>query len=397
MKIKKLKSMEVKKLHSLPVLLRSNFDVPLKKGRGGRISVADDFKIAASLPTIRYLARYGAKIIIISHLGRPAGRDSNLDLKPVSLTLESLLGKKVNYHSNAIETFDYSLAERMKPGGIALIENLRFYPGEEKDSRSFAASLARFARGGIYVNDAFSVSHRKHASVSAIKRYLPPYAGMLLEREVERLHRLLAPKHPAVAIMGGAKIETKIRLISALAKRYDAVLIGGAMANNIFASKGLEVGKSLISEKDIAMAKKLRFGKIHIPSDAVVLLKKGKQEDVRIKRIDDIGKNESILDIGPETIRIYSGFVKAANTIVWNGPMGKFEDPRFKHGTLAIARLVCARASGSAFGAAGGGETEEAVRMSGMADYLDLLSTGGGAMLAYLGGESMPGLKGIVT
>ncbi|MFA6394099.1 MAG: phosphoglycerate kinase [Patescibacteria group bacterium] len=407
MKIKSIR--KLKNIRNKAVFLRSDLNVPLKKGK-----VLDDFKIAASLPTIRYLLRYNCRIIIASHL-EPVGGEKNASLKGVAKRLSEMLGKKVVFASDCIGEIAEKAAEKLRPGEILLLENLRAHKGEKADDKVFARSLAKLVckdcgfrtkrilnklsgkeSEGIYVNDSFGVDHRKHASVSAIKKYLLSYAGLLVEKEVENLNKAMHPARSAVAIVGGAKISTKIALIKSLLPKYDAILIGGAMANNFFAACGLEVGKSLVSKEDIALAGKLKDKKIILPVDVITSSGKTKKI-IRSSAPDKVKKSECIFDIGPETIKLYAKHIRSAKTIMWNGPMGKFEEKSFSHGTMAVARLVGSRSGGQAFGVAGGGETMDALKKSQMVEYLDWASTGGGAMLSYLGREKMPGLKGIVS
>ena len=399
---------KLKTIRNKAVFLRADLNVPVKKNK-----VLDDFKINAALPTIRYLLRYNCRIIIASHL-EPVGGEKNASLAGVAKRLAVLLGKKVKFADDCIGVTVQKQAEELKSGEILMIENLRKHKGEKTNDPAFARELARLVNKnggsrakkiihkltgrepeGIYVNDSFGVDHRKHASLSAIKKLLPAYAGLLIEKEIENLEKVRHPKSPAVAIVGGAKISTKIALIKSLLPKYDAVLVGGAMANNFFAARGLEIGKSLASPDEISLAKKLTDEKIILPVDVIVSTKKEKGK-VRHAKIDKVKKTEYIFDIGPETIKLYAKYIKEAKTLVWNGPMGKFEDRPFSQGTLSIARLVASRAGGQAFGVAGGGETMDALKQSKMLEYLDWASTGGGAMLSYLGGEKMPGLEGIV-
>lgn len=275
-----------------------------------------------------------------------------------------------------------------------MLENLRFSHDEENNDLGFAKKLAGLA--DIYVNDAFAASHRAHASVSAIKNYLPSCAGLLLENEIVNLNKILRPKSPLIAIIGGAKMETKTPLIKKLLKKSSRILIGGALANNFLAAHKIEIGKSLRDKKSIALAKQFLNKKIILPADVITGTKKDGRGEAKVKNVYQVKKNEIILDIGPETIKLYSRFIKKAKTIIWNGPMGMYESEHFKYGTLSIARAVASRSSGAAFGAVGGGETIEALKMTKMLGYVDWVSTGGGAMLVYLSGGKMPGLKGIV-
>lgn len=382
MKIKSIR--QVKNLAGKRVLLRADFNVPIKQG-----VILDDFKIAETLPTIRFLLRHNCLIIIATHL------DKGQSAKILINRLKELLGQQVIFIKQKISSGSAVNLPEIKAKQIILLENLRLTGGEKANDKKFAKKLAGLA--DIYVNDAFAVSHRDHASVSAVKKYLPAYAGLLLEKEIENLNKVLRPKQPLVSIFGGSKIATKINFINNLAKKSSKVLIGGALANNLIAAHGFKIGKSLADKASIGLAKSIisRHQNIILPVDAVVAKKIGSR-NIGIKPINQIAKDEIILDIGPKTIRLFSGFIKKAATLVWNGPLGYFEDKHFKHGTLVIARVIAARSTGQAFGVAGGGETAAALKLTEMGYYMDWVSTGGGAMLAYLGGEKLPGLKGLV-
>lgn len=389
MKIKSIRN--VKNLAGKTVLLRADFNVSIKDGR-----IKDDYKIVASLPTIRFLLRHKTRIIIITHLdvNKSLPEKNKISSKPISVRLSQLLGKKINWLDGCLGKKVSQAASKMKPEEIILLENLRSCRAEVANDKKFAKDLAGLA--DIYVNDAFAVSHRNHASLNAIKKYISAYAGLLLEKEVINLHKALFPAEPLISVIGGSKIATKIKLIKNLAKKSSKILIGGALANNFIAAKGFTIGKSLADKLSISLARALvkKHKNIILPVDVIVGGKKNKA--ALAKNILEVDKNDAILDIGPKTVRLYSHFLKKAGTIIWNGPMGKFEDRAYRHGTSAIARIIAARATGPAFAAVGGKETIEALRMTKMIDYIDWVSTGGGAMLAFLGGEKMPGLKGIV-
>jgi len=382
--IEKLKSLKNKK-----VLVRVDFNVPMEDGK-----VKDDYRIKAALPTINYLLGAGAKVILMAHLGDPKSKIvPELSLKPVAKRLSQILKKPVNF---VTETVGYKADEavaKMVSGDIVFLENLRFNDGELKDDLKFAKRLAGLA--DIYVNEAFSVCHRKQASISAIKKVIPTYYGLQLVSEVKNLDKILKPKKPLIVIMGGAKISTKAPIISRMYEIADKVLLGGGLANNFFKHLGLELGKSLVdSDSEIYVKKFFKnqkmASKIILPIDVVVC---GKNKRPKIKSLDEVNKGDAIFDIGPETIKIFSDYIKTAQTIVWNGPLGKFEEASYKHGTLAIATAVAARSTGKAYGLVGGGETVEALKQTKMEEYVDFVSTAGGAMLAYLGGDKMPGLK----
>jgi phosphoglycerate kinase len=289
--------------------------------------------------------------------------------------------------------------EAMASGELILLENLRFHPGEEKNDPKFAAGLAGLA--DIYVNDAFATAHRAHASVAGVTKFLPSYAGFLMEKEINVLSGLLAkPKKPFMAMIGGAKISTKIGVIENLLKKVDSVLLGGALVNNFFKAAGYGIGSSIFEPKELGTAKKLLTNKkIVLPVDFVVGDFKGKKAwvtKVPGKKGELCKKPYAMLDVGPETIRNYAKTIRRAQTIVWNGPMGYFEIPKYSHGSTALGQLVAARSRGKVFGVVGGGETIAAIEGTGMAGYIDHISTGGGAMLEFLEGKMLPGIKPLI-
>ncbi len=371
------------------VLLRLDLDVPIKDG-----SISNDFRLRGGVPTINYLKKEGAKIIICGHLGRPAGRKvKKLSLQIVAKKLESILGYKVKFLDNISDFSVGTVVGKMKRGDIVMLENLRFYKGEEKNDKNFAKGLARLA--DIYVNDAFSVSHRSHASVSSIKSFLPSYSGLLLEKEIFNLNKIILPKKPLVSIMGGSKISTKIKLIKELYKKSSYVLVGGVIANNFLAAKKINTGLSVTDRNSIKIAKNLLGPKIILPIDVIV--KNRYSGNISVKNVLNIEKGDTIFDIGPKTIALYAGIIKKAKSLIWNGPLGLYEVRHFRLGSLAIAQTVAARSKGSAFGVVGGGETVDVLSLSKMDHYVDWISSGGGAMLAYLGEEQLPGLNGLFT
>lgn len=386
--IKKLKNITGKR-----ILLRLDLNVQVDDGK-----ILDDYRLFLALETINFLLKKKAKLIIISHLGRAEGQFAEkYSLKPVAKRLKSLVKYPLSFVSEYEPEKAIKKLAKLKNSEAMLLENLRFNPGELTNDSGFAKSLASLA--DIYVNDAFSVSHREQASVTAINNYLPSYGGLSLEKEIIALDRVLLGKKPFVVIMGGAKIETKAPLIKKLLPKADKILIGGALANTFVKGLGYEVGKSFCDKdcekvvKEI-YSKKGAEEKIVLPIDFVVLGNKGK---IRLVRPDEVKKNEAILDIGPETISLFSEHIKTAVTLIWNGPMGKFEEDHFKQGSLSVARLVAARSRGRAFGLVGGGETVTALKMTKMEEYVDFVSGAGGAMLSYLAGEKMPGIKKILS
>ena len=375
------------------VFLRVDFNVPLSGTK-----IKEDFKIRQALESISFLLRNDCNIVIASHLGQPKnGFDKKYSLSPVAKHLSLLLAQPVTFLDfkkfSKFPDIRKEINSGLKKGrNIFLLDNLRFFSGEDRDCKRLGRSLASLA--DVYVNDAFAVSHRANSSVSSIKSFLPSYTGLLLQKEIYSLNKILKPEKPFVAIMGGVKISTKIPIIKKIYPQASQILIGGALANNFFMAMGLNVGKSLVDKKEVNLAKKfLKSKKIILPIDVIVKTEvSSKKNIIGVKNITDVSDNDYILDIGPETILLFSRFIKKAQTLVWNGPLGMFEEDNFKKGTIILAREIAARSKGRAFGVAGGGETVEALNLSGMAHYMDWVSTGGGAMLAYLSGDDMPGL-----
>jgi len=386
---------DIKLLRDKRVLLRIDANVPVKDGR-----VIDDFRLWSVLPTIQFLTGRGAVVVIIAHLGRPRGHAvAALSLAPIAKRLSQILGRVVTFVPDLGGPPTRRALASSVPGQVFMLENLRFNRGEESNSGSFAKKLAGLAE--VYVNDGFAVSHRAHASVSAITRYLPSYAGLLMERELTVLdHARTKPARPSVAILGGAKIGTKIALIKQLAKIYDKVLVGGGLVNQLLIAKKFTTGASL-SEKvpSATIAPILRLKNIVLPVDVLTGNVDKPAAPVAVVPIATdtpfvvCSKPNCIVDIGPRTMLAWAGIIKRAKTIVWNGPLGIFEIPRFSHGTIALARVVASRSKGKALGVVGGGETVEALNKTGMAKWVDHVSTGGGAMLEYLEGKVLPGVK----
>lgn len=406
MKIKSVKDLEVR---NKTVLVRAGFDVPLKDGR-----IEDDSRIRAVLPTLNYLARKRAKTVIISHLGRPKGWDENLSLEPVASSLAKQMRRKLviisektaripEYAIPHLYFFKHNLEEedlktlidQMNPGDMALLENLRFYRGEEGNDMEFAKKLARL--GDLYVNEAFSASHREHASITALPKLLPGAAGLDLVREITALGRMLShPQKPVVAMIGGIKLADKIGAIKNLARIAEYILLGGGAANLILKARGFEIGKSEGAREDTRLARELWRDlreKIKLPEDVVVASSlSSAPENVRI---DKVKPSQMILDVGPATIRQYSEYLKKGRTLIWNGPLGYFEKKPFHHGSYALGRLFASRTCGAAYGIAGGGETLAVLSDLGMDKFIDHVSTGGGAMLAMLAGQKLPGIQAL--
>jgi len=373
---------DIKDLKNKIVLLRVDFNVPIEKGK-----IKDGYKIKASLPTIKYLLDKKAKIILVSHLGRPLKKEKKYSLKIVALELEKLLKRKIDFQ----DFQDYKKSR----ASVTLLENIRYHKEEQENDIKFSKSLSSLA--DIFVFDGFAVSHRTSASVVGVSRFLPTYGGFLIEKEINGLNKVLVnPKKPMIVVLGGAKMETKIPILKNLIKIADYILIGGGVANTFLKSEGYKVGGSLICDNCLKQA--LVFAnkqKIILPLDVIVGDKNGKNcEVVNIdKKFKITSSKLGIYDVGPKTIQKYSEFIKSAKTLVWNGALGYFEQKEYSYGTYALATLISARSKGKAFGVCGGGETVEILKKLKVEDDIDLLSTGGGAMLEFLAGKKLPGLE----
>ena len=374
------------------VLVRVDFNVPLDESGG----VADDTRIRASLPTLRYLLDHGASLIVMSHLGRPKGKVvDSMRLTPVAARLKELLGTEVRKTETVIgDEVDRAGAD-LKPGDVLLLENLRFEPGEEKNDPGLAGALAGLA--DVYVNDAFGAAHRAHASVTGVAERLPAVAGLLMEEEVRVLQGLLtAPERPFVGVLGGSKISDKLKVIGRFQELVDTLLIGGGMCFTIFKSQGMEIGKSLCEDEllqEVGEVMSRSAGKraeILLPTDLVVASDFKEDADSRIVDAGAIPAGWMGLDIGPRTIFDYGKAIAGARTIFWNGPMGVFEWDRFAAGTRAVAEAI---AASSAIKVAGGGDTIVAIERYGLADSFTHISTGGGASMELLEGKTLPGVE----
>ena len=382
------------------VLVRVDFNVP----QDDQGNITDDTRIEAALPTIQHLIDGGGRVILVSHLGRPKGVTESLRMDPIAKRLSELLGKPVKKLDDVIGPDVEAAVNAMSDGDVVLLENVRFYKEEEANDPDFAKKLASLA--DVYVNDAFGTAHRAHASTEGVAHFLPiAVAGFLMQKEIDYLGSALAdPARPYVAVLGGVKVSGKITVIDNLLNSVDALLIGGAMTYTFLKAQGLNVGNSMVDEPGLELAKqafekaKSRGIELLLPVDAVVAelpadfdIPSGVPADVKIALApsDAMPDGYRGLDIGPETIKLYSDKIKSAKTVVWNGPMGVFEDPRFAKGTLAIAQAM-AECGGTTV--VGGGDSAAAVEQMGYADKMSHVSTGGGASLEFLEGKELPGV-----
>jgi len=375
-------------LHGKKVLIRVDFNVPMQGG-----VVTDDKRIKAALPTIQYVLDQGAALILMSHLGRPKGTgfDPEFSLKPAAEALSKLLGRPVQMAPDCVGPEVEAMAKALKPGDVLMLENTRFHKEEEKNDLEFAKKLASL--GDVYVNDAFGSAHRAHASTEGVTHYLPAVSGFLMQQELEFLGRATQnPEHPYVAILGGAKISDKIGVIENLLTKCDRLLIGGGMANTFLAAKGYNMQDSLVEPDAIATAKDIlsKSGdRLLLPDDAVIADKFDAEAQSQVVEADKVPAGWRIMDIGPKTIAEYSAAIKGARLVVWNGPIGVFEMPKFAEGTFAIAHAV---ADSGAISIIGGGDSASAVKKAGVAKKMTHVSTGGGASLEFLEGKPLPGV-----
>jgi len=373
------------------VLIRVDFNVPMADGK-----VTDDKRIRAALPTIQYILDQDASLILMSHLGRPkSGSDPAFSLRAASEVLSTLLNRPVQMAPDCIGAEVEKMAEALKPGDVLMLENTRFHAGEEKNDLELAKQLA--ALGEVYVNDAFGSAHRAHSSTEGVARFLPAVSGFLMEQELEYLGRAVAnPEHPYIAILGGAKISDKILVVETLLSKCDKLIIGGGMANTFLAAQGLNMQDSLVEESSMETAKFIlgKYSeKLVLPVDAIIADKFDADANTQTVNVEEIPSGWRMLDVGPKTVDLYKAVLADAKLVVWNGPVGVFEMPKFAEGTFAIAKLL---AESKAITVIGGGDSASAVKKAGVANQMTHVSTGGGASLEFLEGKELPGVAALL-
>ncbi len=380
--VPKLKTIKDINFKNKRVLMRVDFNVPLEKKK----KIA---KIKAAIPTLKYLIKQKSKIILISHLNRPKGKIiEELRLDSIAKKLKKLLRKEVQKLDSIIGKKVEQVVEKMKPGEIVMLENIRFYPEEEKNSPKFAKELSKL--GDVFINEAFAVSHRKHASIISITKYLPSVAGPLFQQEIKELNKILhKPERPLVVVIGGAKVATKIKVIEKFLKRADKLIIAGALPNTIFAARDINMGQSFVEKNMFKVVEKLDLEspKLQLPVDFVC-----QNSEIVVRGINAVKENESILDMGPKTIKLFLESIKDAKTIVWNGPLGVVEKKPFDRASEILAKAI---AQSRAYSIVGGGDTAAFIKKLGLEKKFNYVSTGGGAMLEYLANGTLPGIEAL--
>ena len=397
MNLDKLKTADGLDVKAKRVLVRADLNVPVKAGK-----VTDATRLERVVPGLQDLAQRGAKVIVISHFGRPkGGPEPDLSLKPVADKLGELLGKPIAFAPDCVGEAAARVVDALQPGEVAVLENLRFHKGEEKNDPEFAKALAKL--GDIFVSDAFSTAHRAHASTDAITRLLPSYAGPLMMEEIDALRSVLdKPARPVAAVVGGAKVSTKIELLSNLAGKVDKLIVGGGMANTFLLAQGVRIGKSLAEPDftgtalEIMHAAKARGCEIVLPADVVVAAKFEAGAAARVCPVLEVPADQMILDVGPEAVAHYTDVLSRCRTLLWNGPLGAFEIAPFGEGTFKLARAAAeATEAGKLVSVAGGGDTVAALNAAGVTDRFTYVSTAGGAFLEWLEGRTLPGIAAL--
>lgn len=376
------------------VFCRVDFNVPMKDGQ-----ITDETRIRAAIPTVQYLVGQGAKVLLASHLGRPKGQVvEEMRLTPVAARLSKLLGKEVKKVDEAYGDKVKTVVETMNEGDVVLLENVRFYPGEEKNDQELAKAFAELA--DIYVNDAFGAAHRAHASTEGIAHYIPAVSGLLMEKELDVLGKALSnPERPFTAIIGGAKVKDKIGVIENLLEKVDNLIIGGGLAYTFVKAQGHEIGKSLLEEDKIDLAKSFmkkaeeKGVKFYMPVDAIIADDFSEEANTKVVAIDEIPADWEALDIGPKTAEIYSNVIQESKLVIWNGPMGVFEMTKFAGGTRAVAETLAE--ANDTYSIIGGGDSAAAAEQFHLADRMSHISTGGGASLEFIEGKVLPGVAAL--
>ena len=388
---------EAGELSGKRVLVRVDFNVPMDDGR-----VTDDTRLRAALPTLRELIGRGAKVVLLSHFGRPDGKPTPaMSLRPIIEPLSVLLGRPVAFADDCVGPGAKTVIDRLEPGDVVLLENVRFHTGEEASDPAFARELA--ANGDLYVNDAFSAAHRAHASTEAIAHLLPAYAGLSMQRELEQLDKALGkPRRPVLGIVGGSKVSSKLDLLKNLVTRLDRLAVGGGLANTFLFAQGWNVGASFCEKalagtaREIEQAARDNDCELLLPSDVVVATSLSPGAPTFVRRQGEVRDDERILDAGPETLAGLRRAMEGCETLIWNGPLGVFETPPFDHGTLEIAQAAANLARRSQLVAvAGGGDTVSALNRAGVADDFTFISTAGGAFLEWMAGKTLPGVAAL--
>ncbi len=374
------------------VLVRSDLNVPMDDGKVGDVS-----RLAATVPTLAGLADAGAKVIVLSHFGRPKGADPKLSLRPVATALAEVLGRPVAFAADCVGPVAEAAVAALAPGGILVLENTRFHAGEEANDSAFVTGLA--ANGDLYVNDAFSAAHRAHASTEGLAHVLPAFAGRAMAAELDALDKALgSPIHPVAAVVGGAKVSSKLDVLLHLVTRVDHLMIGGAMANTFLAAKGINVGKSLCEHDmtatalDVIARAEAANCIVHLPYDVVVATEFRANAPHRTVNVHEIAADEMVLDLGPAAVEMLGDVLKTCRTLVWNGPLGAFEIVPFDAATVALARIAAALTADGLVSVAGGGDTVAALNHAGAADGFTFVSNAGGAFLEWMEGKALPGV-----